>query len=236
MLSNSLTNTQLALDHGEAMLEVDQIYSQNNIRITQPGADARVVKTGLYDFDANNGQVRVFDGKAIVNAKDHTVTLKKGHELALNNEKVKAEGFNKKEVADNNNDLYRWSSLRSEYLSEANVDTAHLYYANGSYGPGWWGPGWYWDPWFAGFTFVPGGGFFYNPFGWGFYSPLVVRQVPVVVARGPHHFDGTRPIAIGHGFRNHAVTAFHGGGTSGARPASPRPSGFSGVHSGPVHR
>jgi len=156
MVSNSLTNTQLALNKGEAMLEVDELYSQNNIHITQPGADARVVKTGLYDFDANNGQVRVFDGKAVVNADDRNVTLKKGHELALNSGKVKGQKFDKKELA-NGNDLYRWSSLRSQYLSEANVDTASIYYANGWYGPGWWGPGWYWDPWFAGFTFVPGG-------------------------------------------------------------------------------
>jgi len=238
MVSNSLTNTQLALNKGEAMLEVDELYSQNNIHITQPGADARVVKTGLYDFDANNGQVRVFDGRAVVNADDRNVTLKKGHELALNSDKVKGQKFDKKQLADSH-DLYRWSSLRSQYLSEANVDTARIYYANGWYGPGWWGPGWYWNPWFAGFTFVPGGGFFYNPFGWGFYSPLVVTRAPVVIARGPHHFDGTRPVAIGHGFRNHALTSFRGSGMRGGmspRPAVPHASGFSGVHSGQVHR
>jgi len=238
MVSNSLTNTQLALNKGKAMLEVDQLYSQNNIHVTQPGADARVLKTGLYDFDANNGEVRVFDGKAIVNANDRNVTVKKGHELAVNSEKLKAVGFNKKEVTDN--DLYRWSSLRSQYLSEANVDTARIYYANGWYGPGWWGPGWYWNPWFAGFTFVPGGGFFYNPFGWGFYSPLFVTRAPVVIVRGPHHFDGTRPVAIGQGFKNHAVTSFRGsgirGGMSASRPAAPNASGFSGTHSVPVHR
>src|SRR5215467_3002285 len=98
MVSNGLTNTQLALNKGEAMLEVDQLYSQNNIHITQPGADARVVKTGLYNFDANGGQVRVFDGKAVVNADDRNVTVKKGHELALNSDKLKAVSFNKKQV------------------------------------------------------------------------------------------------------------------------------------------
>jgi hypothetical protein len=86
-----------------------------------------------------------------------------------------------------------------------------MYYANGWYGPGWWGPGWYWDPWFSGFTFLPGDGFFYSPFGWGFYSPLVAWRAPLVIGSGVHHFDGNRPVAIGHGFRNHAVTAYHGG-------------------------
>src|SRR6266699_2697841 len=39
MISPGLTNTQLALNQGEAMLEVDEIHSQNDIRIGQPGAE-----------------------------------------------------------------------------------------------------------------------------------------------------------------------------------------------------
>jgi hypothetical protein len=132
----------------------------------------------------------------------------------LNGEKIKARGFDKDAVAEND-DLYRWSSLRAQYLSEANVDTARTYYVNGGYGPGWWGPGWYWNPAFAGFTFLPANGFFYNPFGWGFYSPMVVWRAPVVIGRY-HHFDGTRPVAVGRGSHNHAVTTFRGGwGTPG---------------------
>jgi hypothetical protein len=211
MISNSLTNTEVTVRDGEAMLEVDELYHENNLRVSQPGADTRISKTGLYGFDATNGDVRVFDGKAVVTADDKNVTLKKDHALALNNAKLKATDFDKKEVTQND-DLYRWSSLRSEYLSDANVNAAQMYYANGWYGPGWWGPGWYWDPWFAGFTFLPGSGYFYNPFGWGFYSPLMVWRAPALVGGGYyHHFDGSRPVAIGNGFRNHAVTAFHGG-------------------------
>ena len=234
MVSNSLTNTQVALDQGEAMLEVDQIYPQNNIRISQPGGDTRVVKTGLYDFDAANRQVRVFDGRAEVSSGDREVTVKGGHEVALNTEgKIKAQGFNKKDV-EQNDDLYRWSSLRSQYLSEANVDTARLYVAGGEYGPGWWGPGWYWNPWFAGFTFLPGNGFFYSPFGWGFYSPLVVYRVPFAVGHVPHVFNGSRPVAIGNGFHNHAVRSFNGGVHAGGRPAMNSPMRSSGFHGAPM--
>ncbi|MGB8062095.1 MAG: FecR domain-containing protein [Candidatus Sulfotelmatobacter sp.] len=211
MVSNSLTNTQVSLRQGEAMLEVDDLYKENFIHISQPGADTRVVKTGLYDFNANDQLVRVFDGKAIVSADDRNTTVKKGREVALNSARLKATHFNKKELTQNN-DLYRWSSLRSEYLSEANIDEAQAYYANGWYGPGWWGPGWYWDSWFDGFTFLPGDGFFYNPFGWGFYSPLMAWDAPYYGGfRGYHHFDGTRSVAIGRGFHNHAVTSFRGG-------------------------
>ena len=241
MISTNLTNTEVALDSGEVMLEVDQIYPQNNIHISQPGANTQVTKTGLYDFDAEHQQIRVFDGKAIVSTEDRNTTVKKGHELALNTEKLKAESFKKDQFAEND-DLYRWSSLRSEYLSEANVDSARLYVADGWYGPGWWGPGWYWNPWFAGYTFVPGGGFFYNPFGWGFYSPLYAWRAPFVGVHGYTHFDGTRPVAIGRGFNNHAVTGFGGGaagfhgGAGGFQGGAPMHAGgfggFGGFHGG----
>ena len=85
MVSSNLTNMQVGfLNQGEAMLEVDEIYKQNNIHVSQPGADTRVMKTGLYDFDAQDQQVRVFDGKAVVSAEDHNTTVNGGHEVALN--------------------------------------------------------------------------------------------------------------------------------------------------------
>jgi hypothetical protein len=227
MVSNSITNTHVALNQGEAMLEVDQIYPQNNIVISQDGAQSRVLKTGLYDFDNANHTIRVFDGKADVDAGDHKIVVKGGHELALNTPgKLKAKDFNKKEFA-NNDDLYRWSSLRSQYLSEANVNTAQLYYANGWWGPGFWGgPGWFWNPWFDGFTFMPWNGYLFSPFGWGFYSPYWAYRAPVVVGGGFRHFNGSRPLAIGHGFHGNAVHAFNGGGRVG---------GFHGGTAGSFH-
>lgn len=236
MISNSLTNTEMAVRRGQAMVEVDELYHENYLRISQSGADTRLMKTGLYDFDATNGEVRVFDGKAVVRADDHDITVKKNHEFALNSPKLKARSFDK-DQATKSDDLYRWSSLRSEYLSEANVNAAQMYYADGWYGPGWWGPGWYWDPWFSGFTFLPADGFFYSPFGSGFYSPLVVWRAPLVIGSGVHHFDGSRPVAVGHGFRNHAVTAHHGGyGMRGGMNSGMHGGGMTGFHGGSVHR
>jgi hypothetical protein len=238
MVSTSLTNTHVELNEGEAMLEVDQIYPQNNIVISQGGANARVLKTGLYDFNATTHQIRVFDGKADVYTGDHNVEVKGGHELTLNtSEKLKARDFNKKEVA-NNDDLYRWSSLRSEYLSQANVNLAQEYWANGWWGPGWgWGPGWFWNPWYAGFTFMPWDGYFYSPFGWGFYSPYWAYRAPLVT--GFHNFDGARPAAIGRGFHDNAVRAYNGagglrGGGAGAFHGG-EAGGFHGGGSGGFH-
>ena len=65
MVSNSLTNTQVSLRQGEAMLEVDDLYKENFIHVSQPGADTRVVKTGLYDFDANDQLVGCSTGRRL---------------------------------------------------------------------------------------------------------------------------------------------------------------------------
>src|SRR5579872_828206 len=59
MVSTNLTNTQVSLDQGEAMLEVYQLYKENDVQISQSNANTRIEKTGLYGFDAAGNQVRV---------------------------------------------------------------------------------------------------------------------------------------------------------------------------------
>ena len=249
MITPDLTNTQLAVNKGEAMIEVDEIHPENDIQVTEDGASTRLLKTGLYDFDAAHDQIRVFSGKAQVLDGDHRVTVKGGHELALNSgSKLKAKGFDKKEYGQND-DLYRWSSLRSDYLAEANVNTAPAYIADGWYGPDWFGGGWYWSPWYGAYTFFPEDGFLYSPFGWGFYSPLWAYRSPVYGV-GPnyyHHFQSFRPVErearggpiYGPGFHGGAVRSFNPpsfGGPSGgwhgpemhSAPVMRGPSGFGG--------
>jgi len=66
MISPSLTDTEIALQKGQAMVEVAEIHRENDLRVSEDGGTTTLLKTGLYDFDANQGQVRVFDGKALV--------------------------------------------------------------------------------------------------------------------------------------------------------------------------
>ena len=246
LVSPSLTNTQVSVDKGEAMVEVDQLYKQNDIRVVENDVPTQLIKNGLYDFNSTNNTVRVFDGKAVVAANDRNVTVKGGHELQLDsNAKLKPQKFNKD--AAEQSDLYRWSSLRSDYLAQANIDAAHLYFANGWYGPGWIGAGWYWDPWLFGYTFLPADGFLYSPFGWGFYAPLVVYNSPYwyggyygvygrrgAVSRPPIRNGAPsmvrsnprlQPGAPAHGFHAGGIPtgSFHGGASHG---------GMSGFHGG----
>lgn len=66
------------------------------------------------------------------------ITLTSERELAINTSgKLKAQNFDTRPDED---DFFRWSALRSGYLSEASADEAHVYIG---VGPGWYGPNWY---------------------------------------------------------------------------------------------
>jgi len=238
MVSPDIANTVLTLQRGRALVEVDRIYTANNVRVNENGATVELTKPGLYDFDADHGQIRVFDGNAEVQVAGRAIDLKKGHEVTLNQAgKLKSRDFDQKAYQD---DFFRWASLRSSYLAEANVDAARQY-ANaprqsaGGYpgysGAGWYGTGWYWDPWFDAYTFIPGDGIFYSPFGWGFYSPWFAFGAPFYGFYGYHHFGpgyhspyvgfdhGSNPGFGGNGLVGHAHSvpgnSFHAGGVQG---------------------
>jgi hypothetical protein len=162
MVSPDLTDTVMQLDKGRAAVEVDQLFPQNDIQIVMDGVPTRLLKPGLYEFDADRGAVRVFEGKAtVVNHENERVTLNGHHEFAFAAApNLKPASFDTKVSTD---EIYNWSSLRSEYLAQANTQIA------GEYGYNGFAPGWYWNPYFDGYTFV-GLDPFWSPFGWGFYG------------------------------------------------------------------
>ncbi|HZS27728.1 MAG TPA: FecR domain-containing protein [Candidatus Angelobacter sp.] len=189
MISPGLTNTEVELDQGRAMVEVAEIHDQNHLRIDAGGVQTQLEKKGLYEFDADRQEILVFDGKAKVFDNDKAISVGGGKRVELNTgAELKAHGFDKDEYEQS--DLYQWSSLRSSYLAEANVNAASVYVADGYYGPGWIGAGWYWAPAFGGYTFIPADGILYSPFGWGFYSPVVVVRSPLFVRFGTRFHPG----------------------------------------------
>ena len=127
----------------------------------------QLTKEGVYDFSADLQVVRVYEGRAIVTQGDQHVDLKTDRQVALN-QPLKSQKFDRGAV-ENSDPLYAWSKLRSEYLSDATASTAQTYLVDGG---SWYGAGWYWNPYWAMYSFIPGDGFFYNPFGFGLYSPL----------------------------------------------------------------
>ncbi len=219
MLSLGLADTSVSLEHGAAMLEVDQLYKENRLKVALGGSTTRIEKTGLYAFHTDPLSVSVVDGKAEVDQNDGHVTLKKGHEVELASARpLKAVSFDKQALE--NDPLYRWSDLRADYESQANLDAARTVVVNG----GWYGAGWYWDPFWDCYAFLPGAGPFYSPFGWGFYSPYWVWGHGYI--GGPRRWGGNP----GH---------WHGGGGRFTQPVIPPRVGFhggmGGFHGGGFH-
>jgi len=226
MISPDLANTILFLQKGRALVEVAAIRPENNIRINVNGASAQLLKPGLYDIDADHGQIRVFDGKALVQANGRQVEVKSEHQFNLNIQVApKARKFDRKAYED---DFYRWASLRSSYLADANVEAAKRYAGGGGWSPGVWADaGWYWDPGFDAYTFIPSDGIFYSPFGWGYYSPWFAFGAPGFGYFGGYynHFGpGYRP-THGPGSRFPGHASHLGGNSFGS-------GGFGGGHSG----
>jgi hypothetical protein len=195
MISPGLADTQVQLTRGSAMLEVDELFKENNVSVVVDGATTRIEKVGLYDFNANHPSVKVLDGKAVTYEGDQKVNLKKGREALLAEAQPLArQKFDKNQVEED--PLYRWSTLRSEYATESNVDAANALMAEG----GWWGPGWYWDPFWYDFAFMPGWGMMWGPFGWPFFSPWTVGWAPYYgFGYGGRYYH--YPVALGGGAR-----------------------------------
>jgi hypothetical protein len=209
MVSPSLTDTRVRLQRGEALVEVDQIGRENYLAVLTGGTEIRVEKKGIYEFNADQPRVAVYDGKASLREDDKIVSIGKGKELALGaGAAVKPRKFDR----DRSDELYRWSSVRSGYLAEANMSAARMVVVDNY--PGWWaGTGWYWDPWFATWAFVPGGGFLNSPFGYGFYSPAYWSY------GAPYY----------HGFPRRGIIGRRGGPVVAGRPAV---RGFTGAPAG----
>jgi len=232
MVSPNLTQTEVKLERGHANVEVDQLYKQNVVLIDLDHGQTQLLQNGLYTFDADNSTVRVFDGKAAVypganlQADIKPIDVKGSHELVLNGEPDKPQHFDKDKAQ---GDLYRWSSLRSEYLGEANVGLAEEYAGAADFYPGW-----YWAGGPYGYTWLPGDGLFWSPFGYGFYSPYYLYGGGLIYGRygrginpygGGFAYRGGRAVsgnirssgAVAGGFQGGGGGGFHGGGGGGHR-------------------
>lgn len=178
MLSPDLLDTRVELLRGDALVEAVDLRKENEIRVVDERSQTKLLKDGVYRFNADRDAVAVYDGKVQVSADDRQVEVKSGHEVSLNGS-FEDRKFDKKETK-NADPLYAWSKLRSDYLSAASAQTARVYVANSW---GWPGSGFYWNPWVRTYAWMPGDGFMYSPFGAAYYSPWAFT--------GPGYFGPT---------------------------------------------
>jgi len=169
MISNRLTDTQVEVIAGSAMVECEQLLKDNAITLIYKGNKMLLEKAGLYRIDSDPARFRVYEGEAIVRADSGQLTLKTAKETPLDGVLTASKFDNQA-----GDELYRWSKRRSNDLSVANVSAARSAYTSdyNSYGSlyPYYG-GWSFNPWFGMFTFVPYSGILYSPFGYSFWSP-----------------------------------------------------------------
>jgi hypothetical protein len=212
MISPDITPTQVEVDRGRAALEVDELYPQNTLEIIDGGVTTQLLKPGFYEFNANQPTALVFKGKAVVRAGDgRTGEIKDHHEVTLvANATAKPISFNDRDAQD---ELYNWSSLRSQYLAQANNQIAGGYAGvSGFY------PGWYWDPYMWDYTFI-GLGPYWSPFGFGFYPPWgwYGGYWGGGYYGGRYYGGGFRGAGFGGGFGGGGFHGGFGGGGGGRR-------------------
>ncbi len=197
MISPALTPTEVEVEHGLAAIEVDEIHNENRLLVTTAGVTTRLAKTGYYEFNADHPSLKVFKGEAVLDEGNGKFQKVKGsHQAVLVPDAVSRTV--KFDTDDAEDALYRWSSLRSRYLAEANQQIAGEYAGVAGFAPGW-----YWNPYGFGYTFI-GADPFFSPFGWNFYPPWwggFYGQFWV-----PRHYEGRFEH---HDFRG--GEGFHGG-------------------------
>jgi len=167
MVTNRLIDTRVEFLGGSALVEADELLKDNGVTIVYKDYAVQLEKKGVYRFDSEPPAVRVYDGEAMVLYNGKSEEVKPGHMLEMNGE-LKTAHFDKDKSAD---ELYLWSRNRSQYLAMANVSAAQSVNNSGMY---WGSSNWAWNPFFGMYTFIPMSGAYYNPFGWGFFSPYSV--------------------------------------------------------------
>lgn len=165
MLSNRLSDTRVEVLTGSVMVECDELLKDNAVSLVYQGDSVQLEKHGLYRLDTSPAQFRVYDGEAAIQSASGETRLKTGKRADLGGVLV-AQRFDRQLSID---DFYQWSSQRSSNLAYATITTSQSVLNNGT---AWRTGGWMWSSLLDEYTYLPGAGLLYSPFGWGFWSPV----------------------------------------------------------------
>jgi hypothetical protein len=201
MIANRLVDTRLELLAGSAVVEADQIAKDTSVTILCKDGVVTLPKAGLFRFDTEPAQLKVFKGDAEVELAGNTKTISTGHEIALGGQAASAEKFDTEDT----DSLDRWSHRRGSYLAMANASAANSLmssgggtggYGLGGYGAGGYGLGgyglgaygmagwgmqgcssaWAYNMYYNMMTYMPCYGSLWSPYGYRFYSPYTIYR------------------------------------------------------------
>ena len=210
VVSASLAAPRVELSRGQAMVEVVGLVRGSHIEMVDHGALLLIEKDGLYRLVADDTApvVGVLAGSAEVVFLGQQLKLHKGSQTWLVGS-LRSEPL---ELPDDD-ELYTWSSVRSQYEAAASYDAASRLAESNDTAVS----GWYFNTVLDCWTWLPVGGFF-SPFGWGFYSPVSVGGATVV--KCPVYRGGRRGDRDGDGDRD-GHRRWVGAGTTRPVPINP---------------
>jgi len=226
LLSDNVMDTRLELLTGALLIECAEITKGSLLAVRLGEALISIRDDGLYRIQSDPADLRVYAGRALVEAGGQAVTVKKGKALALDGTLL-VRKFDVK----TGDPFLRWSKRRAETIALANLSSAKALNDSGvrlrsSF--------WYWNPYFGLFTYIPYRGVWSSPFGWRFYSPrevYVVYEPPRAAARSG--WDPTPRYDAGLGYGTIRSTP---AGTSGTVAASGPPTAASTEAAAPIPR
>lgn len=166
---NRLSDTRVRLMQGSVLLECAELLQDNAVTLSYNGFNMAVRKAGLYRLDSDPATARAFEGELQVVGNGQSLLLRKGKVTQLGN-LLNADKFDSKM----NDAFFRWASRRAEPLAIASFSSAKTIYSSGS---AWNYGGWMFNPYFGFFTYIPMRGYYNSPFGYRFYSPVVINNV-----------------------------------------------------------
>jgi hypothetical protein len=165
LIDNRLSATRVELLSGQALIESDDPMKENAVTLVYGDYEVQVRKSSVFSLDSQPAQLKVYHGEAAVSYKGELVTVKAGHLLPLT-AALAMEKFDAK----SGDELTRWSQRRSQYVSTANIASAKSLRDSGTN----WSSGWYYNPYYSMYTYIPGRGVSWSPYGYGYFSPYSV--------------------------------------------------------------
>ena len=114
MITNRLIDTRVEFLSGSALVEAADLPKDNGVTIVYNDYAVRLMKKGLYRFDSEPAQLRVYDGEAQVQSAGKTFAVNEGRMLSFSGEMATTKFDTKDGDA-----LYRWAKRRAEYFAVA---------------------------------------------------------------------------------------------------------------------
>lgn len=236
VLDNRLVSTRVDILSGTVSVESDDpdiSVKDSPVTLLYKNYEIQLVKHGILEVGTSPAQMKVYQGDAMVTNGNDRVAVKQGHLLPFTGV-LGTEKFNANLV----DSLTLWARDRSQFLSSVNVATTR------DLGSAFSGSNWYFNAWFGAFTFIPGRGTAWNPWGFGFYTPATILHYhppanygygtnPAVNASNGNLQHPGRPAPATNGVAPTPNAAFAGQrGTGSANSANTTPFTASPVRSG----